>query len=88
MLKYDSVHGKLNNVTFKNDSITVGNKTIKVFNEKNPSSIKWGSLDTDIVCESTGVFLSNTLAMGHIEGGAKKVILSAPTKKDDTPMYV
>jgi len=74
-------------VSHTNDSITVGGKTVKVFNEKTPSSIKWGSLGTDVVCESTGVFLTKETAMGHIEGGAKKVILSAPSK-DDTPMFV
>jgi len=85
--KYDSVHGKVENVSFTNDSITVNGKTVKVFNEKTPASIKWGSLATDVVCESTGVFLTKETAMGHIEGGAKKVILSAPSK-DDTPMFV
>lgn len=67
--------------------MTVGGKTIKIFNEKTPASIKWGGLDTDVVCESTGVFLTHETAMGHIDGGAKKVILSAPSK-DDTPMFV
>jgi len=87
MFKYDSVHGRVDDVTFTNDSITVGRKTVKVFNEKTPSSIKWGRLGTEVVCESTGVFLTKDAAMGHIDGGAKKVILSAPSK-DEVPMFV
>lgn len=81
------MHGRIDNVSYTKDSLVVNGKHIKVFNEKAPQDIKWGSLGTDVVCESTGVFLTKETANAHIEGGAKKVILSAPSK-DDTPMFV
>ena len=88
MLKYDSVHG-----TFKGDVKAEGNylivdgKKIQVFAEKDPANITWGALDVDVVVESTGFFLTEELASAHLTAGAKKVIMSAPSK-DATPMFV
>ena len=88
MLKYDSVHG-----IFKGDikvegnfMIVDGNK-IQVFAEKDPANITWGALGVDVVVESTGFFLTEELASAHLKAGAKKVIMSAPSK-DATPMFV
>ena len=85
LLKYDSVLGVLkDDVSATADSITVGGKTIKIFEEKDPAAIAWGDAGADIVIESTGRFTDATVAKGHIEGGgAKKVIISAPAKNED-----
>jgi glyceraldehyde 3-phosphate dehydrogenase len=83
LLKYDSVHGKFNGtVTSTNDLITINEKNIKIFNERDPKNIPWDDLAIDIVIESTGRFLTKELAEGHLQAGAKKVILSAPPKSD------
>lgn len=88
LLKYDTVHGRFPmEVTKKGTSLVIQGKEIKVFSEKSPASIPWGSCGTDVVCESTGVFTTKDTASGHITGGAKRVIISAPPK-DDTPMFV
>ena len=81
MLKYDSVHGHFNH------DIKVDGKKIQVFAEKDPSNITWGELGVDVVVESTGFFLTDESARKHIQAGAKKVIMSAPSK-DATPMFV
>ncbi|MCL4100802.1 glyceraldehyde-3-phosphate dehydrogenase (NAD+) [Fibrobacter sp. UWH9] len=91
MLKYDSVHGKFEHeVSFeqgeKNYLIVDGNK-IQIFAERDPLNITWGALQADVVVESTGFFLTDELARKHIQAGAKKVIMSAPSK-DATPMFV
>eukprot|EP00924_Labyrinthula_sp_SR-Ha-C_P009047 maker-scaffold_2-snap-gene-11.48-mRNA-1 protein AED:0.05 eAED:0.06 QI:89/0/0.5/1/0/0/2/0/339 len=86
--KYDSVHGTWpGTVEAKDGDLVVDGKVIKVFAEKDPASIPWGKSGAEIVCESTGVFTKKELASKHLEGGATKVIISAPPK-DDTPMYV
>ena len=88
MLKYDSTHGQFKGtVEVKDGQLIVNGKTIRVTAERNPADINWGAVGADYVVESTGLFLEKTKAQGHIDGGAKKVILSAPSK-DDTPMFV
>ena len=88
MLKYDSVHGQFNHEISVEDNFMIvdGNK-IQIFAEKDPRNITWGALDVDVVVESTGFFLTEELASAHLEAGAKKVIMSAPSK-DATPMFV
>jgi glyceraldehyde 3-phosphate dehydrogenase len=88
MLKYDSTHGRFKgSVEVKDGKLVVNGKPIRVTAEKNPADINWGAVGADYVVESTGLFLTKEKAQGHIDGGAKKVIMSAPSK-DDTPMFV
>mmetsp|Transcript_7382 Transcript_7382/g.8965 ORF Transcript_7382/g.8965 Transcript_7382/m.8965 type:complete len:338 (-) Transcript_7382:177-1190(-) len=88
MMKYDTTHGRFNGVVEESKgALNVNGEEIKVFNEMNPSDIPWGSLGVDYVLESTGKFLSAEKSQAHIDGGAKKVVMSAPSK-DDTPMFV
>ena len=87
LLKYDSVHGKyLGSVEVKNNDLVVDNKIVKVCAEKNPEYIPWKKLETDVVAECTGIFTTIELAKKHIDGGAKKVVISAPSA--DAPMFV
>ncbi|MFF7212181.1 type I glyceraldehyde-3-phosphate dehydrogenase [Streptomyces sp. NPDC008238] len=84
LLKYDTILGRLKaEVTHTADSITVDGHTIKVLSERNPADIPWGELGVDIVIESTGIFTKAADAKKHIEGGAKKVIISAPASDED-----
>ncbi len=88
MLKYDSVHGRFNHeIKVEDNFMVVDGKKIQVFAEKDPANITWGALGVDVVIESTGFFLTEELASAHIKAGAKKVIMSAPSK-DATPMFV
>ena len=88
MLKYDSVHGKFNHdIKVEGNYMIVDGNKIQIFAEKDPSVITWGALGVDVVVESTGFFLTEELASAHIKAGAKKVIMSAPSK-DATPMFV
>jgi glyceraldehyde 3-phosphate dehydrogenase len=88
MLKYDSTHGRFNGtVEVKNGNLIVNGSTIRVTAEKNPADLKWDAVGAEYVVESTGLFLTKESAKGHISAGAKKVIMSAPSK-DDTPMFV
>ena len=88
MLKYDSVHGIFNHdIKVDGNILIVDGKKIKVFCEKDPVNITWGELGADVVVESTGFFLTEELASAHLKAGAKKVIMSAPSK-DATPMFV
>ena len=88
MLKFDSVHGHFNHdIKVEGNYLIVDGNKIQVFAEKDPSNITWGALGVDVVVESTGFFLTSELAQAHINAGAKKVILSAPSK-DATPMFV
>ena len=87
-LRYDSVHGKFaGSVEVKDGHLVVNGKTVRVTAEKDPAQLKWGEVGADYVVESTGLFLTKEKAQLHLQAGAKKVILSAPSK-DDTPMFV
>lgn len=88
MLKYDSVHGIFNHdIQVEGNYMIVDGNKIQIFAEKDPSQITWGALNVDVVVESTGFFLTEELASAHLQAGAKKVIMSAPSK-DATPMFV
>ena len=88
LLKYDSVHGKFNGtVAVKDGKLVVNNKEIAVFSEKNPADIGWAKCGAEYVVESTGVFLTKEKCQGHLDAGAKRIVMSAPSK-DDTPMFV
>lgn len=88
MLKYDSTHGQFDGtVEVKDGKLIVNGKTVRVTAERNPADINWGSVGAEYVVESTGLFLTKEKAQGHIDAGAKKVVMSAPSK-DDTPMFV
>jgi glyceraldehyde 3-phosphate dehydrogenase len=87
MFKYDSTHGRFQGtVEAKNDKLVVNGKEISVFAERDPASIPWGANGADYVIESTGVFTTIDTASAHLKGGAKKVIISAPSA--DAPMFV
>ena len=88
MLKYDSVHGRFKgDVSVDGSTLVVNGKRIRLTQEKDPASLKWGDVGAEVVIESTGLFLTKETAQKHIDAGAKKVVLSAPSK-DDTPMFV
>ena len=88
MLKYDSVHGRFQgDVDVKDGALVVNGKQIRVTAETDPSKLAWGDVGADVVVESTGIFLTSESAQGHIDAGAKKVVMSAPSK-DDTRMFV
>ena len=84
LLQYDSVVGKLpQQVTVDGDTIRVGDKSIKILAEREPAKLPWGDLGVDVVIESTGRFTTGPTARAHLDGGAKKVIISAPAKEED-----
>ena len=88
MLKYDSVHGKFKGeVAVEGGALIVNGKTIRVTAERDPADLKWDAVGAEVVVESTGFFLTDETARKHITAGAKKVVLSAPSK-DATPMFV
>ncbi|MBN9373222.1 type I glyceraldehyde-3-phosphate dehydrogenase [Hydrogenophaga sp. YM1] len=88
MLKYDSVHGRFDgDVKVEGSSLIVNGKKIRLTAVKDPAELKWGEVGADVVIESTGIFLDKAGAEKHLAAGAKKVIMSAPSK-DDTPMFV
>ncbi len=88
MLKYDTMHGQFNGtVEATENSIIVNGKEIPISAERNPADLPWGKLGAEYVVESTGLFLTQEKAAGHLAAGAKKVIMSAPSK-DATPMFV
>ncbi|CAM2943339.1 MULTISPECIES: type I glyceraldehyde-3-phosphate dehydrogenase [Cupriavidus] len=88
MLKYDSVHGRFDGeVSVDGNTLVVNGKKIRLTAVKDPAELKWGEVGADVVIESTGIFLTKEGAQKHIDAGAKKVIMSAPSK-DDTPMFV
>ena len=88
MLKYDTMHGQFAGEIGSTDhSIIVNGKEIPIYAERNPADIPWGAIGAEYVIESTGLFLTKEKAQAHLDAGAKKVIMSAPSK-DDTPMFV
>ena len=88
MLKFDSVHGRFKGeVSTEGSDLVVNGKKIRLTAIKDPSTLKWDEVGADIVVESTGLFLTDETASNHIKAGAKKVIMSAPSK-DETPMFV
>ena len=88
MLKYDSTHGRFNGtVEVKDGHLVVNGKTIRVTSERNPEDLKWNEINVDVVVEGTGLFLTDETARKHITAGAKKVVLTGPSK-DKTPMFV
>ena len=88
MLKYDTMHGQFAGEVSGNETgLVVNGKTIPVFAERDPANIPWGKLEAEYVVESTGLFLTQEKAQGHLDAGAKHVVMSAPSK-DDTPMFV
>jgi glyceraldehyde 3-phosphate dehydrogenase len=88
MLQYDSVHGRFKgDIAVDGSTLVVDGKRIRLTAVKDPAELKWGEVGADVVVESTGIFLTKETAQKHIDAGAKKVILSAPSK-DDTPMFV
>lgn len=90
MLKYDTMHGHFNGTieaNVENSQLIVNGKKIRVTAEKNPADLKWDAVGAEYVVESTGLFLTKEKAQGHLDAGAKYVVMSAPSK-DDTPMFV
>ena len=88
MLRYDSVHGRFGgDIAVDGNTLVVAGKRIRLTQEKDPATLKWGDIGAAVVIESTGLFLTKESAQKHLDAGAKKVILSAPSK-DDTPMFV
>ncbi|WP_284336354.1 type I glyceraldehyde-3-phosphate dehydrogenase [Comamonas sp. NoAH] len=88
MLKYDSVHGRFDGeVSVEGNTLIVNGKKIRLTQERDPANLKWDEVGAEVVIESTGLFLTDETARKHITAGAKKVIMSAPSK-DATPMFV
>jgi glyceraldehyde 3-phosphate dehydrogenase (phosphorylating) len=88
MLKYDSTHGKFDGtVEVADGKLVVNGKAIRITAERDPANLKWDAIGAEYVVESTGLFLSKDKAEGHLKAGAKRVVMSAPSK-DDTPMFV
>src|SRR5438045_7246170 len=87
-LQYDSVHGRFKGtIAVDGNTLVVNGKRIRLTQEKDPANLKWGDVGATIVIESTGLFLTKETCQKHLDAGAKKVIMSAPSK-DDTPMFV
>ncbi len=88
MLRYDSVHGRFQGeISYTDDTLVVNGRSIRVFDKLKPAEIPWGDLGAEYIVESTGLFLEKDKAQAHLDAGAKKVVMSAPSK-DDTPMFV
>ena len=87
LLKYDSVHGNFDGtVEIQGDNIVVNGKTVRITAERDPKALKWDAVGASIVAECTGIFTTKEMAQSHIDGGAKKVVISAPSA--DAPMFV
>lgn len=89
MVKYDTVHGRFNGEVYADGENLIANgRTIKVHSFKTPEEIPWGKDGAEYIVDSTGVFCTSEKASGHLKGGAKKVVISAPAKDSETPMFV
>lgn len=89
LLKYDTVHGQFKgSIEHSPGKLIVNGKTIRVTGEKEPAKLKWDEVGAEYICESTGRFTNKVDCEGHIKGGAKKVVISAPTKDKDIPTFV
>ena len=88
MLQYDSVHGRFDgDVSVEGNTLIVNGQRIRLTQERDPANLKWNEVGADVVIEATGLFLDQEGAGKHLTAGAKKVVISAPSK-DDTPMFV
>ena len=88
MLQYDSVHGRFKgSISVDGSTLIVNGKRIRLTAERDPAALQWGAVGADVVVEATGLFLDKVTAQKHLDAGAKKVVMSAPSK-DDTPMFV
>lgn len=88
MLRYDSTHGRFDgSVEVVDGNLVVNGKTVRVTSERDPANLRWGEVDVDVVAEATGFFLTDEKARAHLQAGARKVVLTAPSK-DATPMFV
>ena len=88
MLRYDSTHGRFQGeISVDNGQLVVNGKVIRITAERDPANLAWGDVGADYVLESTGFFLSQEAASAHLKAGAKRVVMSAPSK-DDTPIFV
>ena len=88
MLNYDSTHGRFDgDVRVENGQLVVNGKAIRITGERNPADLRWNEVGVDTVLESTGLFLTDASARAHIQAGARRVVMSAPSK-DDTPIFV
>ncbi len=88
MLKYDSTHGRFDgDVRVENGQLVVNGKAIRITGERNPADLRWNEVGVDTVLESTGLFLTDATARAHLQAGARRVVMSAPSK-DDTPIFV
>jgi glyceraldehyde 3-phosphate dehydrogenase len=87
LLEWDSISGHLDGVSVAGDTISIGDKAVRVFSQTDPAAIAWGEVGADVVIESTGHFTDGAKALAHLKGGARKVIISAPAK-GDVPMFV
>ncbi|UER54281.1 type I glyceraldehyde-3-phosphate dehydrogenase [Kineosporiaceae bacterium SCSIO 59966] len=88
LLKYDSILGRLDDVSYTDDDISVGGRTFRAMAETDPTRLPWGELGADVVIESTGRFTDATQARAHVDAGAKKVIISAPAKNEDVTVVL
>jgi glyceraldehyde 3-phosphate dehydrogenase len=88
LLKYDSILGRLEDVSYTADEISVGGKRFKALEERDPAKLPWGDLGADVVIESTGFYTDATKAKAHLDAGAKKVIISAPASNEDVTIVM
>ncbi|MFN2371762.1 MAG: glyceraldehyde 3-phosphate dehydrogenase NAD-binding domain-containing protein, partial [Candidatus Krumholzibacteriia bacterium] len=88
LLQFDTMHGRFAGTVEAGDGfLAVNGKRIRLTAEKDPAALKWGDVGAEYICESTGLFMEEAKAAGHVKAGAKYVVMSAPSK-DDTPMFV